>query len=78
MIKVSANKEITNFVNDLISNGEWKIKRGKKHKYHIVNITGQVCSIPSTPSDYRSFLNFRSFVRKVSENKSPYHLRISI
>ena len=65
MIKISKNKDINTLVNNLISSG-WSHKRRRKH-HSIISPEGRMIIVPSTPSDRRSFYNFRSAV-KVMDN----------
>ena len=58
---ISSNKEIRDFVLNLLRSGKWKIIRHGKHVIirHTAEGANKVIVIPSTPSDTRTFENFR-------------------
>lgn len=63
-MKYCASKEIDQLVKGLIREG-WHFRRGSKHG-RLSSPDGLAkLSVPSTPSDYRAFLNFRRDVRHV-------------
>ncbi len=60
----SKNKDISNLVKKIIISG-WQYHRGKKHRL-LIAPSGNKLTIPSTPSDYRAFYNFRQQVKALS------------
>lgn len=64
MVVVSKCKEITKLVNQLLATGGWSLKRGTRHPYHLVHISGWKYAIPWSPSDHRSYQNLKSDTRK--------------
>ena len=64
MPKYSNHKEIRRLVSSLIDQG-WIYQRGKKHG-SIHPPSGRRVTVPSTPSDYRAFYNFRQQVKAVN------------
>ncbi|EEV24662.1 hypothetical protein AM202_00510 [Actinobacillus minor 202] len=67
MIRFSKDKNINNFVVKKIKLG-WKWKKGKKH-HMLISPQNYKIPIPSTPSDYRAYLNFIKDIRLL-ENKT--------
>jgi len=67
-MKYSKNKEISCFVGKLISDG-WKYHTGGKHG-KLISPKGFRIPVPSTPSDYRAFQNFKRDIRRII-NYSP-------
>jgi len=71
MRKYSNDKNIHLLVHRLIALG-WRYHQGKKHGA-IISPTGKKMTIPSTPSDYRAFYNFRSDIRRQTKgDKAEY------
>lgn len=62
MKKISNSKEIDVFVRQLIQQG-WLLHYGRKHKA-VISPNGKKITIPSTPSDYRSWYNFKSLINR--------------
>ena len=60
MAFISKSKEITNFVRSLLESGDWKVEDGGKHIHHLTHKNGWRCPIPTTPSDNRAYLNFKT------------------
>lgn len=58
---ISSNKEIRDFVLNLLRSGQWEIARHGKHVIirHTAKGANKTVVIPSTPSDPRTFDNFR-------------------
>lgn len=58
---ISGNKEIRDFVLNLLRSGQWEIARHGKHVIirHTAKGANKTIVIPSTPSDPRAFDNFR-------------------
>ena len=65
-MKYSGNRDIHNLVKKLLQNG-WIYKRGRKHGRVILPGHGLFVTIPGSPSDCRSYENFRAEVRKVEK-----------
>lgn len=61
MSYISNDKNIRNFVQDILRSGQWKIARHGKHVIirHIANGANKTIVVSSTPSDPRTFENFR-------------------
>ncbi len=59
---ISNNKEIRDFVQNILRSGKWKLLRHGKHVIICHTAIGATKSIvvPCTPSDPRAFANFRS------------------
>lgn len=58
---ISSDKNIRDFVLNMIRTGQWEIARHGKHVIirHTAEGANKVIVIPSTPSDTRTFENFR-------------------
>lgn len=56
-MKYSACKEIDATVKRLVSEG-WAFKWGRKHGRLAPPAGGRTVTVPKTPSDWRTFLNF--------------------
>lgn len=67
-MRISNCKEIKELAKSLIAGGDWSLRTGKKHECHIEHKSGWKCPIPTSPSDRRAYLNFRSQVRRIAEN----------
>lgn len=65
-MRISANKDIRNYVKKLIDNGIAHLENGKKHAYLIMN--GKRLTIPGTPSCSRSFVKFKCDVNRCSKS----------
>ncbi len=70
MKRYSNNKDINNKVKDLLKLG-WIYRSGKKHDA-IISPNGFRLSIPGTPSDRRSFSNFKRDVHHIACKGSYY------
>ena len=71
MKKFSNNKEIDKEVKIKMKSG-WRFRSGKKHGI-LVSPSGRKLAIPSTPSDYRAFNNFKSDLNKMSQWECKYN-----
>jgi hypothetical protein len=63
-MKYSSSKEINKCIVDLIKAGWHPIKKSKH--WQIKSPTARVLMVPSTPSDRRAVLNFKSDLRRIS------------
>jgi hypothetical protein len=64
-MKYSDNKDINNVVRRLIHQG-WMFFWGGKHG-RLVSPSGNKLTVPSSPSDHRSLLNFIRDIRKIQD-----------
>ncbi len=64
MKKFSSDKNINELVRALIKAKGWRVRR---HKAHLIltNPKGKRLTVPGSPSDSRSFQNFKSDVRRL-------------
>ncbi len=63
-MKYSACKEIDVLIKTLVRDG-WEFHRGSKHgKLHIPS-GKRTLIVPSSPSDYRAYLNFKLAARRL-------------
>lgn len=69
MRRFSKNKDINKFIKNLINDEHWYCLRGKKHPY-LCSPKGKRITIPSTPSDYRAYQNFKKDIMKVILNEA--------
>jgi len=66
-MKYSANKEINGIVKQLVKQG-WEFYWGSKHG-RIKHPSGSpIITVPKTPSDWRSAVNFNKLVNRSSSN----------
>ena len=58
---ISSDKNIRDFVQNILRSGQWEIVRHGKHVIirHIAKGAKKTIVVPSTPSDPRTFDNFR-------------------
>lgn len=58
---ISSDKNIRDFVQNILRSGQWEIVRHGKHVIirHIAKGAKKTIVVPSTPSDPRTFANFR-------------------
>jgi hypothetical protein len=58
---ISNDKNIRDFVQNILRSGNWEIARHGKHVIirHIAEMANKTIVVPSTPSDPRTFENFR-------------------
>ena len=70
MTSYSKDKEISKLVKKLIKLG-WSYRRGRKHGLVYAPLGGRVV-VPGTPSDKRSFYNFRQQVKRLSIGSYSY------
>ena len=58
---ISSDKNIREFVQNILRSGQWKIVRHGKHVIirHVAKGANKTIVVPSTPSDPRTFDNFR-------------------
>lgn len=61
-MKYSNDKDIQNFVRERLKDKSFTIKYGKKHNF--LAHGNRKLSIPSTPSDFRSFQQFKHDVNR--------------
>ena len=61
-MKLSKNKDIHNLLRKLLKDKSFTIRQGKKHNF-LQRENKKLC-IPSTPSDIRSFQQFKHDVKK--------------
>lgn len=66
-MKYSSSKELDLLIRRLIREG-WAFRRGKKHGRLQPPSKNFVLFVPSTPSDFRAVLNFRSDLRRAMMN----------
>ncbi|WP_324005438.1 hypothetical protein RFF20_05600 [Pasteurella multocida] len=71
MIRFSKESKINNFVTQKIKQG-WSWRKGKKH-HILISPKNRKISIPSTPSDYRAYLNF---IKDVKLLEKEYNITI--
>jgi len=64
MRRFSNNKDINKFIKSLIRGEKWSCLRGKKHPY-LYSPKGKRITVPSTPSDYRAYQNFKKDIMRV-------------
>lgn len=64
MKRYSASKEINAFVRKLVRDG-WQFSHGGQHGKLYAPNQAKYLSVPSTPSDWRAFINFRQDVRRI-------------
>lgn len=64
MKKYCANKDIQKLVLEMIGKS-WSFKNKRKHGV-LIAPTGQRVIIPSSPSDFRAYINLRSNLRSLS------------
>ena len=59
---ISSNKDIRNFVQNILKSRKWEIARHGKHVIlrHIEKGTNKIFAVPCTPSDSRAFAKFCS------------------
>ncbi len=65
---LSNDKQINRLANNLLLSG-WSILRKKNHVI-LISPWGIKIPVATTPSDYRSYLNFRSSIRRIIKNKN--------
>ena len=61
-MKFSNNKDIHQFITKLLRQKSIYVSKGKKHTYLMIN--NRKLAIPSTPSDFRSFQQFKHDVNR--------------
>lgn len=64
MKKYSSDKNINNFVHQIIKYNGWEKYR---HRRHLILLSpyGRKLTVPGSPSDQRAFYNFKSDVRRL-------------
>lgn len=62
-MKYSKDRAISDMVRQLIQAG-WRYHRGGRHG-KLIAPSGKSLPVPNTPSDHRSFLNFKRDIRKL-------------
>lgn len=72
MKRYSKDKNINQKVRDLIKSG-WEAKSGSKHT-SIISPAGDRLTIPSTPSDYRAWYNFKRDAREIINKQGVLHV----
>lgn len=63
MKRYSTSKEISTLVHQLVRDG-WQFQRGGQHGKLYAPNRAACLSVPSTPSDWRAFLNFHQDVHR--------------
>lgn len=66
-MKYSSNKDIDQVIRQLIRQG-WSFRRGGKHGRLTHPDGQQTLTVANSPSDYRSFHNFRRDLRKIASH----------
>lgn len=66
MGKYSNSREIDTLVKQLVGEG-WKPIKKKRHWQIVPPDGGKPCTIPTTPSDGRAYLNFRCDIKRGRE-----------
>ena len=61
-MKFSNNKDIHQFIAKLLRQESIYLSKGKKHNFLMIN--NRKLAIPSTPSDFRSFQQFKHDVNR--------------
>lgn len=61
-MKFSNNKDIHQFITRLLKQKSVYLSKGKKHNFLMIN--NRKLAIPSTPSDFRSFQQFKHDVNR--------------
>lgn len=58
---ISSDKNIRDFVQNILRSGQWEVIRHEKHVIirHVAKGANKTIVVPSTPSDPRTFDNFR-------------------
>jgi hypothetical protein len=69
MRRFSNNKDINKFIKNLMRERKWYCLRGKKHPY-LYSSKGKRITVPSTPSDYRAYQNFKKDITRVILNEA--------
>lgn len=70
-MKYYTDKDMDHFIRKLLREG-WSYERGRKHGRLVAPDGKSFVTIAGSPSDYRSFENFRRDVRKIVKNSSLY------
>ncbi|MDI4667627.1 hypothetical protein AAEU31_02355 [Pseudoalteromonas sp. SSMSWG5] len=65
MKKYSSDKDINMLVRALLKKKGWSIRQGKHPK--LITPSGFKVTVPSTPSDFRAFKNFKNDIRRLKE-----------
>ena len=65
MKRFSKNKDINSFIRQLIKSEQWYCLQDKKH-CSLFSPTGKRITVPSTPSDYRAYINFKKDIERVT------------
>lgn len=69
--RYSTDRKINSLVCRLLNMGNWSVRKGKKHSILIAPNNRRI-AIPSTPSDYKAFLNFSHDVKLLSKKEHLY------
>lgn len=64
MKKFSSDKNINELVKWLIKHDGWKLKKHNKHPM-LMSPCGKTQLVPSSPSDYRAYENFKNDIRRI-------------
>ncbi|MBT0068284.1 hypothetical protein J4H69_20265 [Vibrio alginolyticus] len=64
MRRFSKNKDINAFIRQLIKSKQWYCVQGGKH-CSLFSPAGKRITIPSTPSDYRAYKNFKKDIERI-------------
>jgi len=65
MKKYSSDKDINMLVRILLKKKGWSIKQGRHPR--LITPSGVKITVPSTPSDFRAFKNFKMDIRRLKE-----------
>ncbi|MGI1999642.1 hypothetical protein [Shewanella frigidimarina] len=68
MKRFSNNKDIQNYIKNLIKLHRWQFSKGKKHNC-LFSKAGKRITVPSTPSDCRSYQNFKKDIERIIANE---------
>lgn len=69
MKRFSKNKEINVYIRQLIKYAHWSCAQGKRHN-SIFSPLGKRITVPSTPSDYRAYLNFKKNIQRTIQREA--------
>jgi hypothetical protein len=64
MRRFSNNKEINTLIRQLLKSKKWYCLAGKKHN-SLISPKGKRITVPSTPSDFRAYMNFKKDLQRI-------------
>lgn len=67
-MRFTSDKDMDRHIRELVRNG-WRWVRGRKHNRLIPPTGGGVVIVATSPSDYRTLLNFLRDVRQISRSR---------